>query len=198
MLFKTILVKIVIIGDGGVGKTSIIKRYIEGGSEYEYIMTLGVDTYIKESKLYYDGRFIDIKWHIWDFGGQFHWVNIRKPLYRGAAGGIIVFDVANQNSYERVTNWVKEMISISGKRPLVLVGNKIDLRGVVPNCLKREDGLRKAKELSELIGMEVPYIEVSALKGINIDRIFSALGNAIMRYAIERLQKKRAIQMRTP
>ena len=103
-----------------------------------------------------------------------------------------MYDVSNPASYDNTTNWLKEMISITGRRPIVLVGNKIDLRSTVPNCLTMEDGLRKARELSSILGMDVPYIEASAKVGTNVSSVFLELGRRIINYAVETILRRKS------
>ena len=178
------------IGDSSVGKTSIIKRYVGADFEYSYIMTLGVEEYVKSARISYKGLELHIKWHIWDIAGHAQWFEVRKAFYRGAAAAVIVYDIANPSSFRNVDKWAREMIINSGKRPMVLVGNKIDLRGSVLGCLTNEDGLKKAKELSNLINFEVPYIEVSAKNNININTVFLELGRVLINYAMYKIKKK--------
>ena len=197
MFFRKVLVKVIVLGDSGVGKTSLIKRCMGKQFDYEYIMTIGVDKFVKEYELYWGGKIIKIMWNIWDFSGQPRWKPLMKVLYRGAIGGVLVYDVSDIISYNNTVNWLREMMSVVGKRPLVLVGNKIDLRRVLPDCLTKEDGLRKAQELSRILGIRVPYIEVSAKEGINVDLVFLELGKIIVRYIVERILQKRSALLET-
>ncbi|RLI98503.1 MAG: hypothetical protein DRP08_08095 [Candidatus Aenigmatarchaeota archaeon] len=197
MFFRKVLVKVIVLGDSGVGKSSLIKRYMGKQFDYEYITTIGVDKFVKEYELYLGGKIIKIMWNIWDFSGQPRWKSLMKVLYRGAIGSVLVYDVSDVVSYDNTVNWLREMMSVVGKRPLILVGNKIDLRRVLPDCLTKEDGLRKAQELSRILGMRVPYIEVSAKEEINVDLVFLELGKIIVRYIVERILQKRSALLET-
>lgn len=190
MLSPQVYVKIVFIGDGAVGKTSIIKAFIGREFEHEYIMTLGMDMFRKAQKIKVDeDTIIEFIWHIWDIAGQPHWKEVRPSFYKGARGAILVYDVANTESYENIIAWVKEFIAVAGVQPMILVGNKIDLRENIYDCLTYEEGVNKAKEISEEIGLTVPYIESSALKKINIELIFEKIGQLIFEYASKRARR---------
>ncbi|MHA1617428.1 MAG: GTP-binding protein [Candidatus Njordarchaeales archaeon] len=194
MPVREVQVKIVLIGDGAVGKTSIAQRFLGKEFTHEYIMTVGVDFYKKETKVefpeYGEVRFI---WHIWDLAGQPHWKHVRPAFYLGARGAILVFDIANRDSYQNAIEWAKEFIRhAGGKYPLVLVGNKIDLRENIPGCITPKEGRELAKELSNLFGFEVPYIETSALLNINIDKAFQELGKLIVKRTVEELERKKS------
>ena len=193
MSMREVQVKIVLIGDGAVGKTSIAHRFLGREFIHEYIMTVGVDFYKKESSIeipeYGEIKFI---WHIWDLAGQPHWKHVRPAFYLGARGALLVFDVANRESYNNAIEWAKEFIRhAGGKYPIVLIGNKIDLRESIPGCITAEEGEELAKKLSDLFGFKVPYIETSALQNINIDKAFQALGELIFKYMIEELRRKK-------
>ena len=186
--------KIVLIGDGMVGKTTIAKRYLGKGFEQEYIRTLGVDFYKKITKIKHP-RLGDvmIEWYIWDLGGQYYWSDVRPMYYTGAKGGILVYDVARPETFANVKYWLAEFIKNVGHvAPLVLVGNKIDLRGKVPNTVPKEKGEELAKIISEKMGIEVPYFEASAKEGININEIFNYLAVNIIDFLLKkRLQARK-------
>ena len=194
-----IQVKIVLIGDAAVGKTSIAQRFLGKEFTHEYIMTIGVDFYKKETTIHVpDYGELSFKWHIWDLAGQPHWRHVRPAFYLGARGAILVFDVSNRESYNNAVQWAKEYIRhAGGKYPLVPVGNKIDLRDSVPGCITEEEGKELAKKLSEIFGFEVPYVETSALMNINIDKAFKMLAELIVFKVMESVKKKKFLLKRT-
>ncbi len=190
MAERSVMLKIVLIGDGAVGKTSIAKRYLGKEFEHEYIMTIGVDFFKKESKIDIpEVGEITFIWHIWDLSGQPHWRHVRPAFYRGSRGALLVFDVANRESYNDAINWAREFVKNAGNYPLVLVGNKIDLREVVPDCIITAEGKELAKQLSEEFEIDVPYIETSALENINIDQAFNLLAELIFKKLMIDLKK---------
>ena len=173
-------IKIVLLGDGAVGKTSIAKRYLRSGFSHEYKQTIGVDVYAKNSVLDIYGYKVDISWVIWDLAGQPKFREVRKDFYKGAKGAVLVFDISRRSTFNNVINWANEFMSNSGKYPVVLVGNKIDLRDKVSDPVTKEEGEKLAKSLSKMFNFDVPYIESSALLDINIDDIFNSLGFLIL------------------
>lgn len=192
MSTREVLIKIILIGDGAVGKTTIAKRYLGKEFDHEYIMTIGVDFFKKRTKISVDDvGDIEFLWHIWDLSGQPHWKHVRPAFYRGARGGLLVFDVSNKQSYENVLGWAAEFVRNAGKYPLVLIGNKIDLRENIPDCITTEEGEAMAKKLSEEFGVNVPYIETSAKLGINVDEAFNKLAQLVFRRILKEIEEER-------
>jgi small GTP-binding protein len=160
--------KIILLGDGAVGKTSIRKQYLGEGFEKSYTMTLGADFAIK--------RVEDTVFQIWDLAGHPFFRNIQDIYFGGAHGVILVFDLTRIASLNNLQAWIDQTIKINEKPlPCVIVGNKFDLfekesleafRPIVNDHLE---------ELSKCIDHEIEYIESSALLGENIDLIFEKL-----------------------
>ena len=189
---RLLRIKIVLIGDGGVGKTSIARRYLGHEFRHEYIKTIGADFYIKRTR-YKDPRFgnLLVEWNIWDLAGQPTFDQVRPLYYKGAKAALVVFDVTNVNSFYNVPKWITEFWkNVGGVYPFVLVGNKIDLRDKVPNALPPEVGYKYAELASQKIGITVPYIETSAATGENIDKAFEFLIKAILEFISIKLAKK--------
>ncbi|MHA2030315.1 MAG: GTP-binding protein [Candidatus Kariarchaeaceae archaeon] len=165
---KRNMYKCVIIGEPAVGKTSLRKRYLGQGFEASYSMTIGADFAVKRKG--------ENAIQIWDLAGQQGFSEVRSLYYKGAQGGIIVFDIVRPLSYERVTLWIDEMLRQANRNlPIVLVGNKADLRGSANDAVSTEEAQEYAKALSDWSGFEVPYVEASALTGLNVDLIFDKL-----------------------
>ncbi len=192
-LRKKIVLKIVIMGDGAVGKTSIVRRYLEGEFKHEYLMTVGVDLYTKKEKINIRGKEIDVTWQIWDLSGQQYWREVVSSFYKGAHGAVLVFDITNDLSYQNMLDWALEFSRLGGGRPIVVVGNKIDLRDKVPDSLNIDDGKRKAYELSKLLGIKTTYIETSALENINISEVFNKVKEMIVSEALNKIMKPNSV-----
>ena len=187
--------KIVLMGDGMVGKTSLAKRYLGKGFDTKYLRTLGVDFYIKETAINHPmlGQ-VSINWTIWDLGGQYVWKDVRPIYYKGAKGGILVFDVARPVTFTNTKYWLYEFIKNAGKgHPVVLVGNKVDLRDEGYETINSKMGEELAKEFSKYLDWEVKYIESSAKTGLNVKEVFEFLGIQILDKLIEEAKKKRQI-----
>ncbi|NHK32987.1 MAG: GTP-binding protein [Asgard group archaeon] len=168
--------KIVLLGDGAVGKTSIRQKYLGKGFKEGYSMTIGADFCVKRVEL----STMVITFQIWDLAGQQRFDVVREVYYRGSSGALLVFDVANPGSFENLPSWLNELTKNNYNRivPIVLIGNKTDLRGTVP-CLPKDAGITYAKALSDWTGFEVPYLETSAKTGLNVDEAFMLLSKQI-------------------
>ena len=160
--------KIILLGDGAVGKTSIRKRYLGEGFEKSYTMTLGADFAIK--------RVDDTVFQIWDLAGHPFFRNIQDIYFGGANGVILVFDLTRIESLNNLQTWIDQTIKVN-QRPLpcVIVGNKSDLYDKESLKEFRPEVNDYIDELAKCMDHEIDYIESSALLGENIDLIFEKL-----------------------
>lgn len=162
--------KIVLCGDGGVGKTSIVSRFM--GSPFNPVqrLTVGVAHYTKELSLD-DGP---VRLVIWDLGGEERFRFLAPVFLRGARGAVFVFDVTREETFEHLEEWLQITVSTIGDIPRVLVGNKVDLESfrVVP---------RHYAEMYARSKGYLGYYEVSAKDGFNIEAPFIDLTKAVMR-----------------
>jgi len=184
--------KITLLGDAAVGKTALRNRFMGNSFSSRYMVTMGADV---SSKIVDIGK-EKIKFQIWDLAGEARFDMVRGMYCKGATGGILVFDVTRRESYENVVSWVKELWNNNdiGRVPMIVLGNKIDLRDKFPKGVASEDGQELTRALSEAcsdIGITVNYLETSAKTGENVDQAFSLLGKSIMRFAVgERKEKE--------
>jgi len=170
---RSFLFKIVLIGDGAVGKTSLRKRWMGEAFEVNYIFTIGCDFAIKEIQF---DRDIKVKLQIWDLGGQPHFKEVRKAFYVGASGGIVLYDITNRESFENVRMWIAELIKHTGKKvPVVIVGNKIDLRANEGNYISTLEGLKLKRKIVKEFGIKALFSETSAKTGENVDKVFRGI-----------------------
>ncbi len=184
---RFIRAKVVILGDLAVGKTTLAKSYLGGRpiSEITYKPTIGVDLYVKEDT--YDVKPFGptrIAWDIWDLSGQKAFKDICGVFLRGALCGIIIFDVSREETLRSVPTWAEHFVKHAGKRPVILVGNKIDLRGREIKCVPKESGEEYADKISEIIGVKVPYVETSALYNINVRETFERLAINLLEHML--------------
>ncbi len=180
--------KIALLGDGAVGKTSLRNRFMGKPLPGKYLMTIGAEFAIKSLEI----RNKPVKFQIWDLAGQPRFESVREPYYKGTLGGLLVFDVTRPESFENSPSWIKELWENNGrgKIPLVLLGNKIDLRDSVKPSIYPVHGEGLAAEFSKFCvkeSFEVPYIETSAKTGENVDRAFQILGEAILEFITRKL-----------
>ncbi|MHA2271942.1 MAG: GTP-binding protein [Candidatus Hodarchaeales archaeon] len=175
--------KICLLGDGSVGKTALRGRFMGKAFTGRYIMTIGADFAIKTINV---GK-NNIKFQIWDLAGQPRFGVVRSLYYRGSMGALLVFDVTRRDSFDNISSWVNELWDNNGKKkvPMVLIGNKIDLRTTFPEGITEQDGQNLAKNLSERCsdaGFCVEYVETSAKTNENVTRSFSLLGENILSF----------------
>ncbi len=157
------LFKCIVVGDGGCGKTAIVVRFSKGFFKEKYKLTIGVEFAVKNLELNHN----IIKLQIWDTGGQDRFQYVRPLYYKGAMGCIILFDLTNKTSYEHIPKWIEEVENEAGKIPMLLVGNKSDLKD--SRQISREDAEKLATDLG------IKYIESSAKTGEGVKDIFAAI-----------------------
>ncbi|MEM2155250.1 MAG: ArgE/DapE family deacylase [Candidatus Jordarchaeales archaeon] len=160
--------KIVVIGDGNVGKTSLILVLTENRFPTDYRPTLGADFASYKTDL--DGKIVTLQ--LWDLGGQPSFAHLRSFFYTEARGGVIVFDLTNMRSFENVEKWYNELTSTCGKIPIILVGNKHDL--VSERRVPRYEAEQMARKLGAL------YFETSAKTRYMVDEAFTAAAKLIL------------------
>jgi len=169
------LIKLLLIGDSGVGKSCLLLRFCDDAWTPSFITTIGIDFKIRTIEL--DGK--RIKLQIWDTAGQERFRTITTAYYRGAMGILLVFDLTDERSFNNVRTWHSnvEQHATEGVNK-ILIGNKCDWeesKKVVSN--------QQARELAEELG--VPYLETSAKSSINVDEAFFTLAREIKKRLID-------------
>jgi small GTP-binding protein len=154
--------KLVVAGEGGVGKTTLIIRYCEGVFKHDTRTTVGVGFASKEVKL----RGEAIKLQIWDFGGEERFRFILPAYCKGANAAILAFDTTRFQSVKNLPEWVEIIRKNAGNIPIVVVGTKTDLED--KRTVKREEGEAFANK-NRLEG----YYDVSSKTGLNVDTVFA-------------------------
>ncbi|MHA1214728.1 MAG: GTP-binding protein [Candidatus Hodarchaeales archaeon] len=177
------LMKIVLAGDGAVGKTALRERYLGKGFSSNYMMTIGADFALKEAQI----RDKNIKFQIWDLAGQPRFGTVRSVYYYGCLGALLLFDVTRPDTFTNLESWLDEIFKHNGKGmiPVVLLGNKVDLREQFPNHVTDAQAEEFAAKLSEKTmeqGFPVKYMPTSAKTGLNVSAAFDMLGNVYLDY----------------
>ena len=155
--------KIVMLGDGAVGKTAMTTRFTQNFFEADYKRTIGADFAVKRMDI------PDIDAHVtlqcWDLAGQPRFEFVRQGFYRGSRGGLLLYDVTRRRTFLNIDRWKEEaFVNIGKEIPIVLVANKIDL--VDSRVVSEKDGKTYAKEQGFI------YVESSALTGVNVEKAY--------------------------
>ena len=151
------------LGDTTVGKTSIVLRFSDDKFDENQFATIGIDFKTKYIKV----RDASVKVLIWDTAGQEKFRNIAKQYYKGANGVLLIYDICNRKSFERVEFWMNELKENNQIESLytILVANKIDLEN--KRVVTREEGEKYAEDNN------ISYFEVSAKTGEGIVDLFN-------------------------
>jgi small GTP-binding protein len=163
--------KVVLAGDGAVGKTSIRERYMGKGFSSDYLKTIGADFASKKV----DVEENRISFQIWDLAGQDSYQSVRSTFYKGATAALMVFDVQDSATMTNVQNWVDEAIKGSKNGILIyfIIANKVDL--IEERRVSREMALDFCSRVEAETGIRFYYCETSALSGQNIQETFDFL-----------------------
>ncbi|MFW9825539.1 MAG: GTP-binding protein [Candidatus Thorarchaeota archaeon] len=174
---RSFIYKVCVVGDGGVGKTSMVLRYCENSFKENYIMTIGSNFSTKQVILEEYPNYL-IKLQLWDLAGQKHFSFVRPPFYRGLSGCVFTYDLTRRSSFQNILDWKDEVEKVVGDgKPYILVGNKIDLA----EQGNREVGVTDGEALKDEINA-IRYYEASAKADINIEPIFKDLALSILKY----------------
>jgi|EP00550_Attheya_septentrionalis_P005776 Ras-related protein Rab-8A len=161
-------VKLLMIGDSGVGKTCLLLRYANDSFSPTFITTIGIDFKIKNIKV--DDK--KIKMQIWDTAGQERFRTITTSYFRGAQGILMLYDVTDRRSFESIRNWINQIEQHADVHVnKVLVGNKCDM--LDEKVVSTEEGQKLAKEYG------IPFFECSAKNNINVESTFLNLAKNV-------------------
>ncbi len=156
--------KIIIIGDLASGKTNILAKYLTNTFEPNSTPTIGVEMKVKDFKIKEDL----VKAQFWDTAGQEKYDSLTTSYYKGAKGALIVYDITQKSSFDKIESLLKKLRDNSNKNvSVILVGNKCDLED--NREVLKEDGEELAQKL------KIKFMEVSAKTGENLDKLFQNL-----------------------
>lgn len=157
--------KLVLVGDGGVGKTTFVKRHLTGEFEKKYVATLGVDVH----PLVFHTTHGPITFDVWDTAGQEKFGGLRDGYYINGKCAIVMFDVTARITYKNVPSWYRDLRRICEHIPIVLCGNKTDVR---ERCVKPSQITFHRKK-------NIPYCEISAKSNLNYEKPFLILARLL-------------------
>ena len=162
-------IKVIVIGEAGVGKTSLVKRFVSGHFTRDYRASIGANLFIKELKLNSD-KIVSIQ--IWDIAGQERWKKMRHLYYRGAHGALVVGDLTRENTFEQLKEfWNQDLYKYCEEIPKILVVNKVDLDSIISN--------NDIEKLAQAINVKAT-IFTSAKNGQNVEKAFYQIAEAVV------------------
>ena len=167
--------KVINVGSGRVGKTSLVIRFAQNRFSTQYITTLGVDFYSKLIKI---DEETSIKMVLFDTQGQENYAPLRKKYYIGAQAAVITYDTTNRQSFEAVDFWINEVKSQCPNIPLFIVGNKVDLK---------EERQISLEEAEKRYGQNYTVKEASAKTGYGVEGVFTTIAKDILHKGVELL-----------
>ena len=163
--------KLILIGNSGVGKSSIIQRYMKNTFEESYKCTIGVDFLMKTLNL--NGK--TVKLQLWDTAGQEKYKSMVASYYRGANVALVVFDITSHASFDSLPVWIENYYKNGPEeKNIILIGNKKDMEE------SRQVTRQEAEIFSETNNMM--YFETSAKEGDNIEYIFTYAAEKLLEY----------------
>ncbi|KAH7589902.1 Ras family [Nakaseomyces glabratus] len=173
---KKNILKVIILGDSGVGKTSLMHRYVNDKYSQQYKATIGADFLTKEVVLD-DDKVVTMQ--VWDTAGQERFQSLGVAFYRGADCCVLVYDVTNAKSFENIKSWKDEFlvhanISSPESFPFVILGNKVDIEDS-----KKVVSEKAGQELAKSLG-DVPLFLTSAKSAINVDTAFEEIAKSAL------------------
>lgn len=170
---KKVLLKVIILGDSNVGKTSLMNQYVNKKFSNQYKATIGADFLTKE--VIVDDRVVTMQ--IWDTAGQERFQSLGVAFYRGADCCVLVFDVTAPNSFQSLDSWRDEFLIQASPRepenfPFVLLGNKVDLdpRSVTGKHARQWCTAKNG----------IPYFETSAKEALNVEQAFQSIARSAL------------------
>ena len=171
--------KIILLGDSAVGKTSIIGRYVNNSFDGTYKCTIQVE---KTVKVLNEDENTSIRLNIWDTVGQEKYKALTRQYYHDSDGAFIVFDLTSRESFDNIKNWINDLKSYGSEDTnIIILGNKSDEKN------KREIS---EEEIKNQLNNDYIYLDVSAKTGNNISLAFDKLKKLIMEY-LKIKEKKR-------
>ncbi|MFX1572519.1 MAG: Rab family GTPase [Promethearchaeota archaeon] len=167
--------KVIILGSGAVGKTSLLYRFVENRFAIKYKMTIGADFLSKIIESYpKPGN--TVKFQIWDIGGQDQYKFLRPSFFEGANGALLVFDLTRWHTFEELNDWYSDLQEYAGKNtPFILLGNKVDMIQEENKTYNKESANFFAKK------KKTYFVETSAKTGENVEDVFLNLATRMLK-----------------
>ena len=176
------LLKLIILGDSGVGKTSLMNQYVNRKFSKQYKATIGADFLTKEVKV--DDNLVTMQ--IWDTAGQERFQSLGVAFYRGADCCVLVYDVNNEKSFQNLENWREEFLAQASPSdpenfPFIVLGNKTDQDGGQSRVVSE----KKALSFCAASGNACPHFETSAKEDSNVQEAFECAARNALKNDVE-------------
>jgi Ras-related protein Rab-7A len=171
--------KVCIVGNGGVGKTTILHRYVDGKFVNDTKVTVGTNFFMKT--LIFPEQDLQVALQIWDLSGQPQFDMVRPNFYSGASGIIYTFELTSLESLIDLDNWKLEVEKVVGVRPGILIGNKLDLVDNAYEIIEKEKILQIKQNLNL-----AAYFETSAKEDIMVREAFYIFTKEILNYYLKK------------
>jgi small GTP-binding protein len=166
---KKFILKILTAGEGGVGKTTLLHRYVEGKFSADTRMTIGVEFFLKETMV--DSKQCTLQ--LWDFGGQERFRFLLESYVLGAKGALLMFDLTRLVTLEKIEQWVKIVRKADPNLPVLFLGTKNDLADEIQVDDDYAEEYIKAYNL-------INYLKISSKTGENVQEAFEILTKEIL------------------
>ncbi|TFG08518.1 MAG: GTP-binding protein [Promethearchaeota archaeon] len=165
--------KVCVFGDGGVGKTTLVQRFLTGKFSSNYLVTIGADFYIKKINIHEH----EITLQLWDFAGEQKFRFLLPTYAAGSSGGIFMYDITRRSSIDNVKTWLDVFASRSSTDsldiPIIMVGGKLDLE---EKRVISKDEAQKIAEKNEFYD----FIECSSRTGENVENVFMNISKKML------------------
>lgn len=174
---KKVLLKLIILGDSGVGKTSLMNQYVNRKFSNQYKATIGADFLTKELML--DEKLVTMQ--IWDTAGQERFQSLGVAFYRGADACVLVYDITNSKSFEKLDTWRDEFLAQAGPRdpdtfPFIVLGNKVDKESERRVQKQRVQEWCRAKNIHQ----PIKHFETSAKEATSVEEAFQTIATSAL------------------
>jgi small GTP-binding protein len=168
---KSKVLKTIITGEGGVGKTTLLHRYIEGRFNANTRLTIGVEFFLKELTIDDDSIFLQI----WDFGGQERFRFLLSNYAKGAKGALLLFDLTRPLTLNTLEEWVNICRSDDPDLPILLIGSKADLEEMITINEELIESLKNQFNFFD-------YVRISSKTGENVNEVFEKIARAVINH----------------